>query len=67
LFFFASDRTEAPHVHVERDENRAKFWLDPVRLQESGGYRGAELRRVARLVAENRGILLKAWDEYFRD
>jgi hypothetical protein len=23
------------HVHVERDANRAEFWLDPVRLTES--------------------------------
>jgi len=25
---------------VERDENLAKFWLDPVRLHQSGGFRG---------------------------
>jgi hypothetical protein len=67
FFFYASDRADAPHIHVERDERRAKFWLDPVRLQESGGYRGAELRRVARRVAEHRKVLLRAWDEYFRD
>ena len=34
---YSSDRAEPPHVHVQREENRAKFWLDPVRLQESGG------------------------------
>ena len=44
FFFYSSDRAEPPHVHVERDENPAKFWLDPVRLQESGGFRGAELK-----------------------
>ena len=36
FFFYSSDRAEPPHVHVERDENLAKFWLDPVRLHEIG-------------------------------
>jgi hypothetical protein len=65
FFFYSSDRAEPPHVHVERDENLAKFWLDPVRLHESGGFRGAELNRVAALVGENRALLLEAWREYF--
>jgi hypothetical protein len=47
FFFYASDRAEPAHIHVEREDNRAKFWLDPVRLQEGGGYRAGELRRVA--------------------
>ena len=29
---------EPPHIHVERDDNIAKFWLDPVRLQRSDGF-----------------------------
>jgi hypothetical protein len=35
FFFYAGDREEPPHVHVERDEKVAKFWLDPVRLQNA--------------------------------
>jgi len=65
IFFYSSDQTEPPHVHVERDENRAKFWLDPVRLQDSGGFRGAELNRVVALVGEHREFLRKAWYEFF--
>jgi hypothetical protein len=65
FFFYSSDGREPPHVHVERDANRAKFWLDPVRLQESGGYRPAELNRVASLVDEHRELLLRRWHEHF--
>ena len=65
FFFYSSDRAEPPHVHVERDENLAKFWLDPVRLHESGGFRGAELNRVAALVGDHQALLLEAWREYF--
>jgi Domain of unknown function (DUF4160) len=36
LFFYSGDRDEPRHVHVEREANLAKLWLDPVRLAESG-------------------------------
>ncbi|GLC24624.1 DUF4160 domain-containing protein [Roseisolibacter agri] len=67
FFFYAGDRPEPPHVHVERDADQAKFWLDPVRLETSGGFRGPELARIAALVAEHRDHLRRAWDEYFLD
>ena len=67
FFFYAGDRNEPPHVHVEREKNTAKFWLDPVRLQNSGGFSRGEVNRIRRLVAENREHLMKGWDEYFND
>ena len=67
FFFYAGDRDEPPHVPVERDDKTAKFWLDSVRLQRSGGFNRAEVRRIQRLVEENRESLLRLWDEYFHD
>jgi hypothetical protein len=67
FFFYAGDRAEPPHVHVQRESCIAKCWLDPVRMQESGGFSPAELNRVVRLTEENRDLLLRAWDEYFND
>ena len=67
LFFYAGDRDEPPHVHVERENNRAKFWLEPVRMQDSGGFSGIELNRIAALVEAHRDQLLGAWNEYFND
>lgn len=29
FFFYASDRGEPPHVHVQRELMVAKFWLTP--------------------------------------
>lgn len=66
FFFYASDRDEPPHVHVERDDNVAKFWLDPVRLQRNGGFSRAEIGRVEKLVTVNQDLLLEAWNDYFR-
>jgi hypothetical protein len=67
FFFYAGDRDEPPHVHVEREANRAKLWLEPVRLQESGGFNAREINRIAALVEEHRDELLRAWNEYFND
>ena len=36
FFFYSNDRDEPIHVHVEREDMTAKFWLDPVRLKISG-------------------------------
>ena len=33
FFFYAGDGGEPPHIHVERDDCEAKFWLDPMRLE----------------------------------
>ncbi len=65
FFFYAGDRDEPQHVHVERDDKIAKFWLGPVRLQRSGGFSRTELRRVERIILENHSEIVEAWNEYF--
>ncbi len=65
FFFYAGDRDEPPDVHVERDNNKAKFWLEPVRLQNSGGFGRIEINRIQGLVVENRAVMLRSWNEYF--
>jgi hypothetical protein len=59
-FFYAGDREEPPHIHVERDDNIAKFWLEPVRLQNSGGYNRREIDRVRRLIEDNQQSILES-------
>ena len=53
FFFYAGDRDEPPHIHIERDDDKAKFWLDPVRLQNSGGFSRTEINRIQKLVEEH--------------
>jgi hypothetical protein len=65
FFFYAGDRDEPIHVHVERDDSTAKFWIEPVRLQKSRGFRGAELRRIRRIVEEKQTDIVEFWNEYF--
>jgi hypothetical protein len=65
FFFYSADRDEPAHVHIERDEKVAKFWLDPVRLQTSGGFSRTEVGRIQKLVDEHQALLLKCWHDYF--
>ena len=65
FFFYAGDRDEPPHVHVERDDNKAKFWLDPVRLDNSGGFNRKEISEIMRHVADHQSDLLRSWNEFF--
>jgi uncharacterized protein DUF4160 len=65
FFFYASDRDEPHHVHVEREDKVAKYWLDPIRLQSSGGFNRLELRKIRVIINENHINLMEAWNEYF--
>ena len=66
FFFYSGDRREAEHVHIERDDNVAKFWLLPVRLERSGGFARGELRAIHRIVEEHQVALREAWHAYFQ-
>jgi hypothetical protein len=65
FFLYAGGREEPPHVHVERDDSEAKYWVDPVRLQRGTGFTASALRRVEKLVVDNQQLLLDKWYEYF--
>jgi hypothetical protein len=65
LFFYAGDQSEPPHVHAERDDSEAKFWLDPIRLERSDGFSAKEISRIEKIVRENQATLLDRWNEFF--
>lgn len=65
VYFFSHELAEPPHVHVDRDDHSAKFWLEPVALARNLGFGAAELRRIQRLVEEHEVQLLEAWHDYF--
>jgi hypothetical protein len=65
FFFVSLDRGEPPHIHVQRENMVAKFWLEPVVLERAGGFSRAELNAIANLVEEHRERLLRSWYEFF--
>ena len=65
IYFFSHEPNEPAHVHVDRDECSAKFWIRPVNLARNAGFSARELRRIYRLVCEREAEIGKAWDGYF--
>ncbi|MBF0555735.1 MAG: DUF4160 domain-containing protein [Nitrospirae bacterium] len=65
FFFYSGDNDEPVHIHIERDDDIAKFWLDPIRLQSSGGFCRVEVSNIHKIINENHLKLLEAWNEYF--
>jgi hypothetical protein len=65
FIFFSSDRGEPPHIHVKRDKQIAKYWLDPIALDKNRGFKEYELNLIAKLVGEYQTPFLEAWHDYF--
>ena len=65
IYFYSHDRGEPPHVHVDRDGHTAKFWLGPLALARNLGFSWVEVRKIRRILNENRILLIGAWNDYF--
>jgi hypothetical protein len=65
FYLYAGDGAEPPHVHVERDDSEAKFWLDPVSLERSYGFRAKERNRIEKIITEHLQELLESWHDFF--
>ncbi len=60
LLLLRGDRDEPQHVHVEWGDSIARLWLDPIRLQGSGGFSRVEIGRIEPLVSDHRFELMEA-------
>lgn len=63
FWFYEADLDEPPHVHVGRQSSEAKYWLNPVALSKSRGFREQELSEIRKILAEYRDELLEAWQK----
>ena len=67
FFFYSSDGDEPLHIHVQRNQAVAKFWLIPIRHEYSIGFRPVEIRQIQSIIEEQFDPLIEAWNEYFSD
>jgi hypothetical protein len=65
FYFYSHEPNEPPHVHIDRDDLSAKFWLNPVELARNFGFNEREIRKLKSLVTEHKQEFLEAWYEYF--
>ena len=67
FYFHSHEPNEPQHIHVDRDDVSAKFWLGPVALAMNLGFKAPELRKVERLVSKHETVFLEAWHAYHDD
>lgn len=65
IYFYSHEPNEPPHVHIDRDQMSAKFWLEPVGLAGNRGFSSRELRQIEKIVEQNRSKFLEDWNEHF--
>jgi len=65
FYFYSHESNEPPHIHIDRDNQTCKFWLEPVGLARNLGFNPKELRTIEALVIEHTQHILEAWHEYF--
>ena len=65
FFFVSLDRGEPVHVHVEKGDSYAKYWLKPLRLARSRGFRQHELTELRRLVQKHEKLFVSQWNAFF--
>lgn len=65
FYFYSHEPNEPPHVHVDRDDDSAKFWLQPIALARNLGFSGHELRDIEQIIRDNQQELLEAWNAWF--
>lgn len=61
FWFYEADLDEPPHVHVGKDGREAKYWLSPIGLAKSRGFRANELNDIERILREYQDDMLVVW------
>ena len=64
FFFYSFDCNEPMHVHVQREKNVCKFWLDPLVLSNNYGFTSKELNNIRETIYNNKNKIMEAWDEH---
>jgi hypothetical protein len=67
FFFFSFDWREPIHIHIEKSDSYAKFWLNPISLARSKGFKSFELNEIYSIIESNRKLFEEKWHEHFSD
>lgn len=69
VFMLFSLEHEPIHIHVVGKEGQAKFVFDgqEFALQESKNVKLNDLKRIAKVIKENKDIIINRWNEYFTE
>jgi hypothetical protein len=64
FFFYSEERTEPPHIHVEKGDKETKFWLDPLRKAVDWEFPAKDLKKVRKIIKENQALFILKYNEH---
>ena len=65
FYWFSHEPNEPHHVHIDRGDFSAKYWIKPVQLARNLGFPAHELKQIRSIIETNQADLLEAWHGYF--
>lgn len=68
FFFYSNEGSplEPVHVHVQKADAEAKFWIETdVVLASSYGFNARTLKKLLDLVVDNRLLIEETWHDHF--
>jgi len=67
FYFYSKEGNEPPHIHVRKGGGVAKIWLQPkFVIDYHFNFKEQELKKAVKLAYENKDLLIKKWNEYFK-
>jgi len=67
FFFFSDEGNEPMHIHIEKGEKYAKYWIQPISLARNKNFRAHELTEIKKIIIENIDKFEVKWNEYFNN
>ncbi|MGC1377793.1 MAG: DUF4160 domain-containing protein [Anaerolineales bacterium] len=65
-FYFNSNEESRQHVHVEGQNGKAKFWLEPIlALADYHGLKAHELKEIEKMIDKRQQEFKDAWNAHF--
>ncbi|MFP4092786.1 MAG: DUF4160 domain-containing protein [Cyclobacteriaceae bacterium] len=67
MFFYSNDHLPV-HIHVKGKGGPARYELEPeIKLTDCKGLKTKELRRIEKLLLQNRDLFVTTWHQYFNE
>jgi len=64
-FRIFSNEEDRMHIHVLKDKNEAKVWLEPeIKIEYNFGFKQQEIKRIMKIVKENEEEFKQKYREF---
>lgn len=66
FYFYSNENDEPIHIHIEKAEGSAKYWLESIEEVYSYDFTVKQRKEIKQLIEDNCEEFKKAWNEYFK-